>query len=717
MPRHYSQGPIRAAIVGAGYISDFHARAIRAAGKVELVSVCDASAPAAEAFAGRHKVGSWHTSLERMLAAERLDAVHILVPPNLHFALAKIALDAGVNVLLEKPMCTTTAEADELIALAKAKDVQLAVSQNFSFAGAYRKLREAVRSGVLGPIDYVGFNYFYELGQIRLGPFDNWIVREPGNVMLETGPHVMAALIDLAGKPDTLTASADREVTLPTGGRIFRRWNVRGTAGRTVIEANINMGPGYSQRAIQVRGLLGTAYCDLEANTCTIDTATPSSIDIDRYRRSASIAGQLRKQARGTFADLALTRLKLRKRGNPFESSLLDSVAAFYQGTRAGGDLDSRIAATTGRDVVDLCNRIVDSAGVTPNPPAQRPARFGVASPPTVLVFGGTGFIGKELIRQLISAGHCVRAAVRGGAPGLQDLDASRLELARVDITDPASIAAAMTGIDCVYHLARVESKSWAEYLKRDVEPTRLIAEACKAAGVRRLVYTGTIDSLYAGSKAGTITGATPLDPDIARRNYYARAKAAAETILMEMHAAKQLPVVILRPGIVIGEGGTPLHWGVGKWASPGVCEVWGEGRNPLPFVLVGDIAAALVLAKDAPGLEGKAFNLVDQPLLSARDYIAEYERMTHTKVAAHYAPTWKPYLDDMTKWAAKVAVRHHDRIRVPSYRDWDSRRQLAVFDCSDARAALNWHPASDRQKMIDEGLGASLRAWLAATR
>ena len=715
MPRQSHQAPIRAAIVGAGYIADFHARAIVEAGNVDLVSVCDASAPSAEAFAARWKIGRWHTTLDAMLAAERLDAVHILVPPNLHHALAKTALTAGLNVLLEKPMCATVAEADELVELAKSKDLLLAVNQNMSFAGAYQTLREAIRSGVLGPIDYVGYNHLVELGTIRLGPFDNWMLRDPGNVLLEIGPHVVAALIDLAGKPETLTATADRDVTLPTGGRVYRRWQVRGNAGRVAIEAHINLGPGYSQRTIQVRGLLGTALCDLDANTCAIDTATPAGMDFDRYKRSTSIAGQLRRQARATLADLALTRLKLRRRGNPYEASIVDSAAAFYQAAHSGDAPDERIAAATGRDIVDVCTRIISSAGVTANPPSQRPARAPVASPPTILVFGGTGFIGKELVRQLHGAGHCVRVAARGSAPALQDLDPRQLEFARVDISSPASIEAAVQGIDCVYHLARVDAKSWDENLKRDVEPTRLIAEACQKAGVRRLVYTGTIDSLYAGSSAGVITGATPLDPGIVRRNTYARAKAAAEAILTDMHAKTGLPVVILRPGIVIGQGGNPFHWGVGKWASPGVCQVWGEGRNPLPFVLVGDVATALVLAMRAPGIEGKCFNLVDQPLLSARDYISELERMTHSKVAAHYTPTWQSYLDDLAKWTAKVAVRHHDRFRIPSYGDWDSRRQLAQFDCSDTRQALGWQPASNRQKLIDDGIGGSLRAWLAA--
>ena len=171
-----------------------------------------------------------------------------------------------------------------------------------------------------------------------------------------------------------------------------------------------------------------------------------------------------------------------------------------------------------------------------------------------------------------------------------------------------------MKGIDFVFHLARADAKTWKDYLQHDVEPTRLIAEACLEARVKRLIYTGTIASYFTGANAGTITEKTSLDRAIARRDYYSRAKATAEAMLMEMHRTKQLPVVIFRPGIVIGQHGSPFHWGVGRWITESLCEVWGDGKNKLPFVLVHDVAAALVRGIQVDGIEGRSYNLVDLP-------------------------------------------------------------------------------------------------------
>ena len=262
-----------------------------------------------------------------------------------------------------------------------------------------------------------------------------------------------------------------------------------------------------------------------------------------------------------------------------------------------------------------------------------------------------------------------------------------------------------------MFHLAHAQCRSWQDYQANEIEPIRLVGEACLKAGIRRLIYTGTIDSYYAGAKAGTITESTPLDPGIARRNYYARAKAAAEDLLQEMSRTRKLPLVILRPGIVIGRGGNPFHWGVGRF-SENICEVWGEGRNPLPLVLVADVAAALARAMEVPGIEGRSYNLIDAPLLTARDYLAGLQARGGLRLTVLYQPIWKFYLADLAKWAVKVAVRHPDGARVPSYADWESRTQKATFDSARARAELGWTPASDRQRLLDEGIGVPLKPW-----
>jgi nucleoside-diphosphate-sugar epimerase/predicted dehydrogenase len=610
-------------------------------------------------------------------------------------------------------MCVSEEEADRLLDLARGNGVCLGVGHNMLYATPYTRLREAVHSGALGPLDYVAVNHFVELPHIRFGPFDTWMLSNPGNVVLEIGPHLFSAMLDLVGSPDQLSATADRKIRLPGGLHLPRRWRVQATVGRTMVHVNMDFGPGFPRRTIEVRGLSGSASLDFDANTCTIDQPTTLSLDLDRYKRSRSTIHQVARQARATLADYALSKFKFPNRGSPYQTTFAGSIASFYSGLRAGKTLDARIDGRAGREVVSLCTRVIREAEVGAT--ATAVVRTAPTIRPSVLIIGGSGFIGRALVQRLTAAGYGVRVMARTSGAMLTDLPGENVEIFRGDARKQTDLKRALDGISFVYHLATAQAKTWDDRLRNEVEPTRVIADSCLAAGIRRLVFTGTIDSYYAGGKAGTIDEATPLDPRIGRRNYYARAKASAEAILMDMHRTRKLPVVIVRPGIVIGAGGNPFHFGVGLWSSPSVCEVWGDGQNKLPFVLVSDVAAALFSAIQVPGIEGRSYNLVDVPLLTARDYIDQVQKKTGMRLTVYYRPIWRFYLSDLAKWPVKLCVRHPDRVRIPSYWDWESRTQKAYFDCRRARTELSWTPASDLQRMIDEGIGGSLHSWLEA--
>ena len=251
-----------------------------------------------------------------------------------------------------------------------------------------------------------------------------------------------------------------------------------------------------------------------------------------------------------------------------------------------------------------------------------------------------------------------------------------------------------------------------ADYQRFEIAATERVAEVALEANIKRFIYTGTIDSYYAGARAGFITEATPLDPGIERRNLYARAKAASEVLLMRMYKEQGLPLVIVRPGVVIGRGGSPYHWGVGMWRHDGVCEVWGEGRNPLALALVEDVAAGLILTMTTQNIEGRSFNLVGDATLTAREYLDELDRAAGIRIEGHYTPIVHFYRDDLLKWIVKMLVRHPER-RVPSWRDWEGRTQKARFDCTAAKTVLGWRPCADRTELIRRGIDEPVKEFV----
>ena len=156
-------------------------------------------------------------------------------------------------------------------------------------------------------------------------------------------------------------------------------------------------------------------------------------------------------------------------------------------------------------------------------------------------------------------------------------------------------------------------------------------------------------------------------------------------------------------------------EWGGGLQTACVKCGV--KGRNKLPIVLVADVAAALVRGIQIPGLEGRSYNLIDDPFLTAREYVDELQRRSEMAFRIYYRPIWRFYLTDVFRWLVKMGIRHPGRGRIPSYFDWESRTQKAHFDNSRARTELGWQPASNRQRILDEGIGGSLWTWLAACR
>ena len=111
----------RVGLIGAGYIASWHADAIRATGRAEIKAVCDLSPAAAQGLAGSlGGVDAYHDIAE-LIDAKTCDAVHILTPPHLHYAITKQCLEGGLHCFVEKPFALANQECEELTAFGQGK--------------------------------------------------------------------------------------------------------------------------------------------------------------------------------------------------------------------------------------------------------------------------------------------------------------------------------------------------------------------------------------------------------------------------------------------------------------------------------------------------------------------------------------------------------------------------------------------------------------------
>jgi nucleoside-diphosphate-sugar epimerase len=320
------------------------------------------------------------------------------------------------------------------------------------------------------------------------------------------------------------------------------------------------------------------------------------------------------------------------------------------------------------------------------------------------MVIGGTGFIGRALTRAWVARGHQVRVLSRGRTGPFADI-ADMVEITPCNLSDTAAMTKAMEGIKIVYHLGKSTDDTWEDALKNDVGVTVAIAEAALAAGVERFVYTGTIASYDMSDPMKSITEDTGFPEVMTDRNIYARSKARCEMELMRMHKEKGLPLVITRPGIVVGEGGPLQHWGIGRWHGAGAVRIWGPGNNILPFVLIDDVADGLVLAAEKEAAIGRSFNLVGPRMLSAKGYFNAIHKALGADIKVSSGNLNVLHLTSTMKHVLKKYGLRKKGLSKPSLADWKSRAHFSPFDNAQAVKVLGWEPEADKDRFIERAI------------
>ena len=141
---------INVAIIGCGKMADQHATQILRIADVEISAVCDNEALMAKQMAERFKIRRYFTDVRELLDSVKASVIHITTPPQTHFQLGKMCLEAGANVYIEKPFTLNTAEAEELINLAEMRGLKITAGHNAQFTHAMNYMRELVKGGYLG---------------------------------------------------------------------------------------------------------------------------------------------------------------------------------------------------------------------------------------------------------------------------------------------------------------------------------------------------------------------------------------------------------------------------------------------------------------------------------------------------------------------------------------------------------------------------------------
>jgi len=211
------------------------------------------------------------------------------------------------------------------------------------------------------------------------------------------------------------------------------------------------------------------------------------------------------------------------------------------------------------------------------------------------LVTGGGGFLGGQIVKQLLARGNDVTVFSRGSYPELEKIGAKQL---RGDLNNRLTVVRACLNIDVVFHVAATVGMwgHWDDFYQTNVIGTGNVIEACRSHNVPKLVFTST-PSVVANGQARR-GGDESLPYPNRYESYYAQSKAIAEQMVIEANGPELL-TVSLRPHNIFGPGDTQIIPRLIARARSGRVIQIGDGTNKIDLTYIDDAARAHLLAAD----------------------------------------------------------------------------------------------------------------------
>jgi dihydroflavonol-4-reductase len=237
----------------------------------------------------------------------------------------------------------------------------------------------------------------------------------------------------------------------------------------------------------------------------------------------------------------------------------------------------------------------------------------------SILVTGGTGFIGSHVVDTLTTKGERVRAFVRRTSD-VSFLDELGVERIVGDVQNPESVDRAIEGSDIVLHLATAPDwKPTREHWNTNYYGTLNVLDAALKHGVQRLVHCSTIGVLGFADDT-PLTENAPYAPS--HYSPYAITKCEAEKVALT-YCSKGLPVSIVRPAHVYGPRDTGTMGLAFQWVQRGIFPLIGGGNALFQPIHVRDVVEAIVLAMERETAVGQAYNIAGDVPLSFKAFFS----------------------------------------------------------------------------------------------
>jgi predicted dehydrogenase len=341
---------IKVGLVGAGYVSAHHLRALKSLDSIEIVGIADLNFERAKSVAARFGVARACPQVEELYALSP-EAVHILTPPSSHAALAIQALQAGMHVLVEKPMAESVDECDRMIAAASSAGRTLGVVHSARLDPIVLRGADEVRSGKIGEVISLDFlrssDYPAWEGGGKLPPH----YAKGSYPLQDLGIHALSIAEAFLGEANT--AKIAFRSTHSDPNLLFDEWTatVECERGPARLYISWNVRPVRSQ--IIVHGTRGVMYIDTFLQTCHSTRVLPGP------KFGSLVACELRNSAANLYEVPwnVFRFLTGRLAGAP---GIQTNIREFYEAVEAGRPVQT--SPSEGRRLVALMASVSEEA-------------------------------------------------------------------------------------------------------------------------------------------------------------------------------------------------------------------------------------------------------------------------------------------------------------------------------------------------------------------
>ena len=595
---------MRVLLIGAGGISEHHAKALQSIENAELAGFIDLDQQkvdeAIELFGGKQ-----YQDIASAVA-DGVEAAHILTPPDTHTKLAIDALGHGLHVLVEKPLGLSIEECDDIDAAAKGANKLATVNHSLLYDPEIMKAIELVKKGAVGDVisvDIIRSSEYPSYPGGQLPPH----YREPGYPFRDIGVHALYLIQEFLGS----IKSVEGKYRSLGGDHMlaYDEW-------RAVVDCEHGMGQMHLswninplQNMLLIQGTQGVLRVDLFHMFTSLRRTTPAPKAIER------VINTIRDSSRPLYDTPKNVVAFIMKKRKPYQG-LHNLVAAFYESIANGKTLPVSIQeAKTVVHWTELLARQADEDYVSWN------ELHPVSKQESILVTGGTGGVGSAVVESLLADGKRVRVLGRK-APKDPHVN-KNLEYIIGDLGEPNIVEDAVKGVNAVVHVGATMSGDWDAFLGGTIVGTQNVLAAMKKHNVRKIVHISSMSVVdWAGSDQGQpMNEDTPLEPRPDERGSYTKSKLEAEKLVVEASSQGYIDSVILRPGQIFGRR-LPLLTGAVRRRASKLSIVLGNGKLVLPMIYIDDVVHAIKLSLEKNLETGTIIQLVDPSIWTQRDVI-----------------------------------------------------------------------------------------------